>query len=336
MKKSIFFIIPGIIIGLVAGIIVFKNISNRIPSNPPELIGNTAGNLNSGGLFCESDGVIYFANPYDKNKLYSMNSDCSDIRCISDDSVRYINVAGQYIYYIRDNASFNDDAAAFKGDLYGLARCKLDGTELDTLVAEYCTDLSISGNTLVYDMNRNSRFVTCTVDIKGDNSKIIHNYNISNASVFNGSLFYSDDIISHSIYNMDLTNGLSSLYMTGNTDMSNYVDGILYYLDLDNNNALTALDVSSNKKTVITDKPCALYNVYGNSIFYYIEDEDTQAFYRASLDGSDPVHIMYGQVDTIGCTSDYTYFQMDGSTTLFRVPTYGDINVQTIFIQPQE
>ncbi len=336
MKKSLLFIIPGIIIGIIAGLMVFKNISNKVPSNPPELIGNTAGNLNSGGLFCESNGIIFFANPYDKNRLYSMTADCNDIRCVSDDSVRYINVAGDYVYYIRDNGSFNESASDFRGDMYGLVRCKFDGSSLRTLVSGYCTDLSVTGDTLVYSSNRNSNPVTCTIDIRGGESSIINDYSISTASVFNGKLFYSDGSRSHYIYNMNVSDGLSSLYLTGNTYMSVYSEDTLYYIDLDNNSALTRIDLSSKQKTIVTTDPCTLYNVHGDTVFYYTESEAGRGLYRIGTDGSDRTYIMAGGISTISCTSKYTFFQLKDSDKLYRVSTFGRPTVQSLFIQPQE
>lgn len=336
MKKGLLFVITGLIIGIFAGIMIYNNISSKIPKNPSDLIGNSAGNLNSGGLFCESDGILFFANPYDRNKLYSMNADCSDIRCISEDSVRYINAAGKYIYYIRDNGSFSDNTSVFKGDMYGIARCKFNGSSLHTLVSGYCTDLAVSGDTLIYNANRNSELVTCTIDIRGRESSVIYDYNISHASVFNGSLFFSDGTSSHSIYNMNISDGLSSLYMTGNTYMANYVDNTLYYIDLDNDYALTKVNLSSNRRTVITNDRCVLYNVCGNTVYYYAENDDEHALYRIKTDGSDRTNIMPGDIETISCTSKYTFFQLQGSSTLYRVPTHSGTSVQTIYIQPQE
>lgn len=43
------------------------------PRQSPETVGNTAGNLNNSGYFCEYDGTVYFANAYDSNTLYSMD-----------------------------------------------------------------------------------------------------------------------------------------------------------------------------------------------------------------------------------------------------------------------
>ena len=71
--------------------------------------GNTAGNLYNAGIFCTAaDGTIYFANPSDSSKLYSMNSDGSDLTKISDDVATFINADDNYIYYVRNNPVFTE------------------------------------------------------------------------------------------------------------------------------------------------------------------------------------------------------------------------------------
>ena len=70
MKKAITISVITII-GLLLAVLIFLSIrSSRIVYNNDNAIGNSAGNLNNGGLFCEYNDKIYFANPYDYNKLY--------------------------------------------------------------------------------------------------------------------------------------------------------------------------------------------------------------------------------------------------------------------------
>ncbi len=57
---------------ILAAIFVIMILGNRIPMNEDSAVGNTPGNLNNGGYFCEADGVVYFANAYDNYALYSM------------------------------------------------------------------------------------------------------------------------------------------------------------------------------------------------------------------------------------------------------------------------
>ena len=42
--------------------------------------GNTSTNLLNGGLFAKSGDTIYFANPYDQNSLYSMDTGLKHVK----------------------------------------------------------------------------------------------------------------------------------------------------------------------------------------------------------------------------------------------------------------
>ena len=72
--------------------------------NDAYTVGNTAGNLNNGGLFCESDGKVYFANAYDNNTLYSMNPNETEQTKLGVNSVASINAGGDYLYYYMESA----------------------------------------------------------------------------------------------------------------------------------------------------------------------------------------------------------------------------------------
>ena len=96
--------------------------------------GNTSGNLLNGGLFCEVDDKIYFANPYDQNMLYSMNSDLSKVKKLSDDNVSYLNGAGQYLFYTKRNDKKDIDSDSFMAlKSTGLYRTNLNGKDVARL-----------------------------------------------------------------------------------------------------------------------------------------------------------------------------------------------------------
>ena len=90
MKKIITIIVSIVAVIALAGGLTFSYFSTRFKYNSKTAVGNTAGNLNNKGRFCEYDGKIYFANPYDDGRLYVMNSDCSNARALNTDSVYYI------------------------------------------------------------------------------------------------------------------------------------------------------------------------------------------------------------------------------------------------------
>ena len=66
-KKSGKNITGGIIITIIFALLVgggftYNYLTKRIVTSTPGMVGNTAGNLYNLGLFCESDGMIYFSN----------------------------------------------------------------------------------------------------------------------------------------------------------------------------------------------------------------------------------------------------------------------------------
>ena len=106
--KSAILIAVAIIIAISAFLVVvgvFFRRGEKIPSNPEGTVGNIAGNINNGGIVCESEGRIYFSNPYDGGALYSMNVDETDCKKISSAVASSINVAGDYIYYFQSGSS---------------------------------------------------------------------------------------------------------------------------------------------------------------------------------------------------------------------------------------
>ena len=102
-KKNI--IIVCAVVFVLAALFTIAILTGKIPMNDPYTVGNTAGNLNNGGLFCESDGRVYFANAYDNNALYSMNADETDVVKLNSNSVASINAGGDYLYYYMESGT---------------------------------------------------------------------------------------------------------------------------------------------------------------------------------------------------------------------------------------
>ena len=58
LKKSVKIVLGIIIVVLLAGIAAILALSQRVRMNPDGTVGNTAGNLNNDGRFCEYDGTV--------------------------------------------------------------------------------------------------------------------------------------------------------------------------------------------------------------------------------------------------------------------------------------
>lgn len=101
-KKTLLILIPFLLFVIIVGALAI--VGDRIPDNPPETVGNTAGNLNNSGYFCEYDGKVYFANAYDSNTLYSMDPSEQNIKKLGNASVKNILAGGKISLLLPDRS----------------------------------------------------------------------------------------------------------------------------------------------------------------------------------------------------------------------------------------
>ena len=127
MKKILSRVIPILVILLIIGGICGYKYYFRILYNDSYVNGNTAGNLYNSGLFCESNGEVFFANPADNNTLYVMDSDGSNVKKLCNETVAYINADDHYIYYVRASGGANSEFAFLRLNTNSLCRMRRDG-----------------------------------------------------------------------------------------------------------------------------------------------------------------------------------------------------------------
>ena len=94
---------------ILAVFVIYNIVTNRIPMNPEGTVGNTAGNLNNRGLFCEYDGLVYFSNAYDRGALYSMTPDEQNVRKLGSVSVELLNAGGSFLFYFQSEEAARRD-----------------------------------------------------------------------------------------------------------------------------------------------------------------------------------------------------------------------------------
>ena len=229
MKKAITISVITII-GLLLAVSIFLSIrSSRIVYNSDNAIGNSAGNLNNGGLFCEYNDKIYFANPYDYNKLYVMNSDCTNAMKLNDDSVASINVCGSYIYYVKNNFKQETIGTIFRGQLFGVYRCDLNGESLKALYDSLSGTIALSGNSLYYQhYSDTTPLAFHKVDIAGKKDTKISDTPYSPACVHNGTIYFSDPAGKHNILSYDTKTDKTSVLYDCNSYLADVENGYAY------------------------------------------------------------------------------------------------------------
>ena len=155
-NSKIFIFIIAIVL-LLIGSSVVTYFSERVPSNDISVTGNTAGNLNNGGLFAENNGKIYFANAYDNGCMYSMNADETELQKITTSQVASINTGGDFLYYYM-NSSGGGTGLGYVVKTFGVYRSKTDGSATKCLDRNAAVTMQLVGDYIYYQRYNNQDF----------------------------------------------------------------------------------------------------------------------------------------------------------------------------------
>lgn len=327
MKKimtTIICIVVAAIVG-VGGFFLWKNAQTKL--NDGYVNGNTAGNLYNGGLFCERDGTIYFANPSDNNTLYSMNVNGSDLKKLSDDKVSFINVDDHYIYYTRSNPKMHgsDFLSGFLTiNTDSLIRMNRDGSGSEVILdPDPSMYASLIGNYIYYlHYDKDTSTTLYKVKIDGSEPVQILDQPYFTASTEGQYMYYNGIENDHYIWRLDTSTDNVGLLYGGNCWMPIVKDGVAYYMDVNRDYAISCTNLEDQSTQYLGDERVDCFNVHGDYI-YFQRNEDP-ALCRMRTDGSEYEEIVKGTFTNIHVTSHYVYFRDFSSNIVFYAPTRGN------------
>lgn len=326
-KNILIFSFIGI---LVVAAFVITLLSQRIKMNDGYVTGNTAGNLNNGGLFCESNGVVYFSNPYDGGCLYSMTPDETDMKKLTTSGVSSINADENYLYYYLDSSK-KGSGLGYVQRTYGIYRSKHNGKSTECLKRGNAITIQLCGNYLYYqNFDNKNKNGTELYKIKIDKSedKRVADYNINPASCINGVIYYNGTENDHYLYSLNTTNDSSSVIWEGDVWNPVYDNGYFYFMNVSDNYSLCRYLPNENVVEKLTDDRVDFFNVCGNYIYYQKSSSSEPALKRMYTDGSNVEIVASGIYKNINATSRYVYFSgFDSDAPMYRTPVEGAIQV---------
>lgn len=326
-KRNI--IIPFLILICFVGLAILQQQSAKTKLNDNYVNGNLAGNLYNGGLFCESGDLIFFSNPKDYHKLYSMNKNGTDIKKLSDDTVSYINADAHYVYYVRDNTNNESYFSFLSFSRNSLCRINRDGGKVKILDSDPSLYASLVGNYIYYiHYDKENASTLYKVKIDGTEKQQVSKSPYFTCCTNNSYIYYNGLENDHYIYRFDTqTDSAVSIY-EGNCWQPIVIGDTAYFMDANNNYALTKVDLNTGECTVISSDRIDCFNVYGSYIYFQRSDEANPAFCRITTEGTDYEEISTGVFSNINITEDYVYFySYYDDTVCYRTPTFGSIEV---------
>lgn len=328
MRKFKHFFIIFLCFAVLFLLTAFSLLSKRIPKNPPETVGNTAGNLNNGGLFCEDEGKVYFANAYDNGTLYCMNADETDVVKLSDAQVSSINAGGKYLYYYQSSSAASEDfASVFR--INGVYRAGKDGKSSVCLKRVPAPSLSLAGNTVFYQ-SYSTKTGTSLRRIGIDKTKDaeIADYVINPAGVRNGFIYFGGTGKDHYLYALNTeTNAIAPVF-EGNVYNPQPQGDFIYYMDISDDYKLCRYSLSDRSVQTLTQDRLDFFNVVSDMIYYQKSDAEQPALKRIRTDGTGEEIVASGVYENINATSKYVYFNAYGAPVpVFHTPVDGPVQV---------
>lgn len=315
---------------LVFAILISVSIfSNYVPMNPEGTVGNTAGNLNNRGLFCEHDGVVYFSNPYDGGALYSMNPDETNIKKLNSASIELINAGGNYLYYFQSSV----DGSAGLGYIRtrsGIYRSDLNGKKVTGFHTNAAFSMQLIDNYLYYMVTDASGPHLYKQKIDKSEEILLSDTQINPACVVGSNIYFNGTEDDHYLYTLNTGTDEISTVWEGNLWYP-IVDGdYVYYMDVANNYRLCRYSFSNDVIEVLTSDRIDTYNLCGGMIYYQKSSSSDPCLMRMGLDGSNPEIVAEGIYSDINATSQYVYFHpFENASPTYRTPVNGPVQVGT-------
>lgn len=330
MKKRTTYIILSIICAVLILLMVLSSFADRIKMNDETVVGNTAGNLNNNGLFCEKDGIVYFSNAYDSGTLYSMNTDETDFKKLSKAQVKYINIAGKYLYYYQTNST-GVSQMSFANNINGLYRTNLKGSNAKCLSRDASLTMTLVGNYIYYQRYDNKLgTVLHKIKIDKSDSQPLSDYVINPASVQDQTIYYNGTQKDHNLYALDTRTDSISRVWDGDIWNPIVQEDYVYYMDVANNYRLCRYSFSQETIDVLSSDRLEFFNLYDNYIYYQTNSETEPALKRINTDGSNDEVVAEGVYQNINITSSNVYFnRFDMPTPVYKQSTFGSVNVTT-------
>lgn len=330
--KRIRTVIGIVVLLVIIGVACFFAFRSRnISRIPPGTYGNTAGNLQNGGLFCESDGQVFFSNPYDGNSLYVMNSDETGMEKLTNSVVSNINAGGDYVFYYQSSSS----SAHSISNLFrinGIYRALKNGKKPFCIQRIVSPGMALYDNTIVYqlyDTEGAGKTSLCRTDIDKENEAVLSDQLIDPYGIENGTLFYSGHGKERYIYSMNLQSGASQVVYEGDTYNPQVKGDYIYFMDILKDYHIYRYSRSQGTVEEVTKERVDCYNVTDSYIYYQTAGE-APALMRVRPDGTDEEIVASGVYQNINVTSKYVYFNaFDAPAPVYQTSITGPVQVRT-------
>lgn len=272
-------------------------------------IGNSIGNIISSGLIASAGGWVYYNSaPFsDKNEsaLYKAKTDGSGKVKLSDDSPYFINVIGEWIFYVNSS------------DDHKIYRIKTDGTEKTALTEKAVWSMMVIDNWIYFSQQYDSDKLR-KISVDGTANTVIGNGEPELLCIGDEWIYYYNDE-DKSIYKIK-TDGSGKMQLTtGDITYFTIADGWLYYA-LDDVDTLNKVKIDGSGQTKLADSfRGGLLMAEGGKLYYL----SSGALFSMNTDGTGRSQIFKDEMRTLNFADDWFYYSKGSDEKYYRVKPDG-------------
>lgn len=300
--------------------------------NKEEEIGNSAGNIYNGGLFCEQDGKIYFSNDKADGALGVMNSDCTGYKKLSDNKAVFINADENYIYYINANdTKENNKAGSLMFNNSGVFRINQNGSEFKVISDKPSSYLILKGNNIFfqrYDVDAGFNLYEYKID--GTMEHQLKKDAVIPAAVIGTSLYYTGSSNDQNIHTIGLDSFTTHTALQGSYYNPIYMGNYIYYLNPADNKKIYRVNQDGSQPEKLVNSSCSTYNITnsGKFLYYIVANTKKKGIYRQDLKTKKVELVLAGDLKQINVTDNYVFFKDLNNTNTYRIDADGFIDVK--------
>lgn len=332
-KKVKTVLICIIALSILTIVIILLKLGARLPKNPSDYAGNTAGNLYNRGLFAEDDTHIYFANLADSYRLYRMDKSLEHVERVNKDSVEYLNLdsSSQFLYYSRTNYRQNTQGnTVFDLLSSGIYRLSLKTAGISRLYTETCGAVLLAGNRLFYQVHGEDGsfdLYSLPTDQKKSNSTSITTEHLTPACYSGNLLYYAGVGEDHYLYTYNPDTDTASVYAEIDCYLPITVANGVYFLSQQHNYSLFYLPDANDTATLVVDERISSYNLSsdGKTLFYQIDNGRNNRLCRYDITSGTETVLMDGDYKNLNTVSDYLFFTDFAETVCYCYDITADV-----------
>ncbi len=279
--------------------------------------GNSFENSSQGGTMVASGSWIYYVSQNSGFSIWKMRTDGTEQTLVSSTPARHISMMGDYLYY----------RALETGYLHRLNV----GTGADTvLVACDIYEPKVVGEYIYYEDQSDDSYNLYRCALDGSNEVKITDGVVFYCCVTGSRIYYLDTRDGRKGYSVALDGSDKQTWFDGRVGSIDYVDGTVYFTDMDNG-GLYAMEAGSSTYTKISSMTMQSINIYDGWI-YFSDPDNGGALTKVNLsDTSEAVILSTADCELLNVCGGWVQYHAPGGADdddYYWVPTDGGIVVQ--------